>query len=51
MRIKYDMWSGTYSVYRPGKPVQPRKDKTPKMKEIMKKEPKIQGHFKIWEDK
>ena len=51
MRIKFDTWSGTYSVFRPGKPVELRKDKTPKMREIIKNvEPKTEGHFIVWED-
>lgn len=51
MTIKYNTWTGTYWVYRPSKPVQLRKDTTPKMREVMKKEPKIQGHFKVWEER
>ena len=50
MRIKYDTWSGTYSVYRPGKPTQLRKDTTPKMREIMKKKPKLDKHYLVWEE-
>lgn len=50
MRIKYNTWTGTYCVYRPGKPVQLRKNTTPKMREVMEKEPRIEGCFKIWED-
>ena len=52
MKIKYNTWTGTYWVYRPGKPVQLRKDVTPKMRRIMKQqEPRIERNFKVWEER
>lgn len=51
MKIKYNTWTGTYWVIRPGKPTQLRKDTTPKMRKIMENEPKVQGRFKVWEEK
>jgi hypothetical protein len=49
MRIKYNTITGTYWVIKPGRSTQLRKDTTPKMREIMKSEPRIEGCFKIWE--
>ena len=50
MRIKYNTWTGTYWVYRPGRPVLLTKHATPKMRELMKKSPKMEKQFKVWED-
>lgn len=50
MKIKYNTWTGTYYVYRLNKPVQLRKDITPKMKLLMKNKAKSEGCFKIWND-
>lgn len=50
MKIKYDTWTGTYWVIRPGKPTELRKDTTPKMRKIMKKKPKLDRQFLVWEE-
>ena len=52
MKIMYDTWSGTYRVQKPGKPLQLRKDPTPKMRRIMREQPyKEYRQFKVWEER
>ena len=50
MKIKYDTWSGTYTVYRNGRPVELRRSPTRKMKEIMRKKPKLERQYLVWEE-
>ena len=49
-KVKRNTWTGTYYVYRHGKPVQLRKDRTKAMKKLMESHTYTKVYeFEIWQ--